>query len=69
MKKLYLTKQENGTQWNYIGDPLHPTSTLDVGIVTVLDKSEIRVDDYGAYVEREFVSEKNNMTIKQNPRR
>lgn len=58
MKKLYLTKQQNMKGlWNYIGDPLHPNTTLDVGLVEVSDRSEIRVDEYGAYVEREFVSE------------
>lgn len=49
-KKLYLTKQENDKLWNYIGDPLNPNTTLDAGLVTVEDKSEIRVDDFGAYV-------------------
>ena len=31
-------------------------STLDVGIITVEDKSEIRVDDFGMYVERELIA-------------
>ena len=52
MGKLYLTKQVNDITWNYIKDPLHPNTTLDVGLVNVEDKKEIRVDDFGAYVER-----------------
>lgn len=51
-KKFYLTKQERSDMWNYIGDPLHPNTTLDAGLVTVSDVSEIRVDDFGAYVTR-----------------
>lgn len=51
-KKYYLTKQENETLWNYIGDPLNANTTFDTGIVTVENKSEIRVDDFGAYVIR-----------------
>lgn len=56
-KKLYLTKQETKTQWNYIGDPLNPTTTLDTGLVTVEDKSEIKVDDFGAYITRNISNE------------
>lgn len=54
MKKLYLTKQETGILWNYIGDPLHPNSTSDRGLIEVLSRKEIRFDEYGAYVEREL---------------
>ena len=56
MKRFYLTKQATQTSWHYIGDPQNPTSTLDVGIITVEDKSEIRVDDFGMYVERELIA-------------
>lgn len=52
MKKLYLTKQTSGDNWHYIGDPLNPHTTMDVGIVSVPDRCEIRVDDFGAYVVR-----------------
>ena len=51
-QKFYLTKQENHKLWNYITDPVHPTSVQQMGLVEVEDKSEIRVDDYGAYVTR-----------------
>lgn len=51
-KKYYLTKQENPTTWNYVGDPLHPNTTMDTGLVTVTEKAEIRVDEFGAYVTR-----------------
>lgn len=54
MKRLYLTKQINSTQWHYVGDPINATTTFDVGVVAVEDKGEIRVDEYGAYVEKEF---------------
>lgn len=50
-KKLYLTKQETAKLWNYVGDPLHPNTTMDVGLVTV-DLSEVRMDAYGLYVVR-----------------
>ena len=51
-KKLYLTKQVDNKMWYYVGDPLHPTSTLDIGAVSVIEKNEIKVDKYGAYVTR-----------------
>lgn len=51
-KKLYLTTKENYNTWNYVGDPLNPHTTLDVGTVVVDDKREIEVDDFGAYVIR-----------------
>ena len=51
-KKLYLTSAAQGKYWNYIGDPLHPNTTLDAGLVKVENRSEICVDDYGAYVIR-----------------
>jgi len=49
--KLYLTKQETSNSWNYITDPVHPFSVQQTGIVEV-DRSEIRVDEFGAYVTR-----------------
>jgi hypothetical protein len=55
MKRLYLTKQANNDLWHYIGEPLHPNTTLDTGLINVPDKSEIRIDGFGAYVEREFI--------------
>jgi hypothetical protein len=55
-KKLYLTKQTSSTDWYYIGDPLNPHTTMDTGIVKVEDKSEIRIDEFGAYVVRIFSS-------------
>ena len=51
-KRFYLTTQEMNGYWNYVGDPLHPYTTLDVGLIKVEDRSETRVDDYGAYVIR-----------------
>lgn len=51
-KHFYLTKLESGTLWNYLGDPLNPNTTLDVGLVDVPDTSEIKVDNFGAYVVR-----------------
>lgn len=50
-KKYYLTSQETDKLWNYVGDPIHPNTTLDTGLVEV-DKEEIRVDQFGAYVIR-----------------
>ena len=51
-QKFYLTKQERYSLWNYITDPLHPTSVQQMGLVAIEDKSEIRVDDFGCYVTR-----------------
>lgn len=51
-KKLYLTKHETGKLWNYIGDPLNPRTTFDMGLIEVIDPSEIKVDTYGAYIIR-----------------
>lgn len=48
-KRYYITKQETDKLWNYVGDPLHPYTTLDVGLVEV-DREDIRVDQFGAYV-------------------
>ena len=56
MKRFYLTKQASATLWHYIGDPKNPNTTFDMGIITVEDKSEIRVDDFGMYVERELIA-------------
>lgn len=53
-KKYYITKQETDTLWSYIGDPLHPNTTLDIGLVEV-QREEIRVDQFGAYVTK-FIS-------------
>ncbi len=52
MKKFYLTKQQTDKLWNYVGDPINPHTTLDIGLVEVEDKSEIKVDNFGAYVIR-----------------
>ena len=51
-KRFYLTTQQTDKLWNYVGDPLNPNTTLDCGLIE-LDRSEIRVDDFGAYVERQ----------------
>ena len=56
MKRFYLTKRASATLWHYIGDPQNPTSTFDMGMITVEDNSEIRVDDFGMYVERELIA-------------
>ena len=48
-KKYYLTTQINEKDWNYIGDPINPNTTMDAGIVKV-DRTEISVDMFGAYV-------------------
>jgi hypothetical protein len=58
MKRLYITKETQDNYWHYVGDPLNPFTTLDVGLVKIEDKSEIKVDDYGAYVERELSTKK-----------
>ena len=50
-KKYYLTKQETEKLWNYVGDPLNPRTTFDVGLMEV-EREEIRVDEFGAYVIR-----------------
>lgn len=50
-QKFYLTKQETGNMWNYLTDPINPTSVQETGLIEV-DRSEIRVDDFGAYVTR-----------------
>lgn len=57
MKKLYLTKKENNTTWNYVGDPINANTTFDVGIIIGVTYEEMRVDQYGVYIEREFLSE------------
>lgn len=51
-KHFYLTKEIGNGYWYYIGDPLNPHTTFDTGIVQVEDRTEIRVDNYGAYVVR-----------------
>jgi len=67
MKKIYLTKQRgDGKTWDYVGDPLNPTTTFDMGMVEVLDRTEIRVDEFGAYVEREFVDSQETKEILAN---
>ena len=48
-KKYYITKQETKDLWHYVGDPLHPNTTFDAGLVHV-DREDIRVDMFGAYV-------------------
>ncbi len=58
MKRLYITAQATDKHWHYVGDPTSPNTTLDVGLVKIEDKSEIKVDDYGAYVERELSTPK-----------
>ena len=50
-KRLYLTKENSKDSWYYITDPLNPTSVQETGVVTV-DREEIRVDQFGAYVTR-----------------
>lgn len=50
-KKYYITTQQTDKLWNYVGDPLNPTTTFDTGLVEV-DREEIRVDQFGAYVTR-----------------
>lgn len=55
-KKLYLTKQETSKLWHYVGDPLNPNTTLDVGLVEVENRAEIRVNEYGTYVIRFLAS-------------
>ena len=51
-QKLYLTKQESEKMWNYITDPLHPTSVQPMGLIDNVERSEIRVDEFGAYITR-----------------
>lgn len=50
-KRFYLTKEEGNGLWNYVGDPLNPNTTLDAGLIKV-DREEIKVDQFGAYVTR-----------------
>lgn len=54
--KLYLTKRESLTYFNYITNPINPFSIQPMGLVEV-DLDEIMVDSYGAYVERYFYNE------------
>lgn len=54
-KKFYITKQETEKLWNYIGDPLNPNTTLDAGLIEV-NREEIRVDQFGAYVSKFVMS-------------
>lgn len=60
-KKLYVTNKEGflTAKRNDIGNPMIPKTTFycDSGIVIISDRSEIKVDEYGYYVEREFVNE------------
>lgn len=56
--KLYLTKEENNGLWNYLTDPINRFSPQPMGLVKV-DRSEIRVDEFGAYVTR-FIDNFNN---------
>jgi len=51
IKKYYLTKYETGNLWNYVGDPINPNTTFDVGLIEV-NTEEIRVDQFGSYVTR-----------------
>lgn len=50
-KKFYLTKEFKQGLWNYVGDPLHPNTTMDAGLIHA-DREEIRVDQFGMYVTR-----------------
>ena len=54
-KRLYLTKDEDPFI-NWIGDPEHPHTTRDMGIIKKWANFEesIRVDKFGAYVEVTF---------------
>lgn len=49
-KKFYLTKLAKPGFWHYVGDPLHPNTTMDTGIIAVYNE-DIRVDEFGSYVE------------------
>ena len=51
-KRFYLTSRQTDKLWNYVGDPLNAHTTFDVGLISVPDVSEIRVDIFGPYVER-----------------
>ena len=57
-QKLYLTKEATSNSYHYITDPINPFSIQPMGIIEV-DKSEIRVDEFGAYVTR-FIEENKN---------
>ena len=48
-KKYYLTKQETDKLWNFVGDPIHPNTTMDAGLIQV-NRDDIIVDKFGAYV-------------------
>lgn len=50
-KRYYLTTPARENLWHYVCDPAHPSTTLDVGLIEV-DREEIRVDMFGAYVTR-----------------
>lgn len=58
-KRFYITKlariDEDGELWHYVGDPLHPNTTFDVGIIKIV-RSEIRLGNYGLYVERQVTN-------------
>ena len=53
-KRLYLTSQSASGLWHYIGDPMHPNTTLDTGLVAATPE-EMCVDEFGVYVTRAFV--------------
>lgn len=54
-QRYYITKQVTNELWYYITNPLLPFSVQDTGMINV-DREEIRVDQFGAYVTR-FLSE------------
>jgi len=57
VKKLYLTKQASNNQWYYVENPFESFTSFSNGIIQIDNKSEIRVDDYGAYVIRFIMDE------------
>lgn len=52
LRRLYLTKEAGDDLWHWIGHPIRPTATFDVGLVRI-SRDEIKVDGFGAYVLRE----------------
>jgi hypothetical protein len=59
-KRYYLTKdtgiiKNDLEMWNYVGDPLNPNTTFDVGLIGI-KREEVRMDKFGVYVERPLES-------------
>lgn len=54
--KLYLTNRIGVKKWEYITNPYNPfmVTNNNTGVIENVDYSEIRADDKGMYIFREF---------------